>query len=582
MKELMIKILIEKETHFIVGGFQGRSTNSQEFIVSVWANFWLKINLDKSNLFGINLDQNHLSRLALMLDCKASDWPILYLGLPLGGNPKACGFWDPVIERISRRLDGWQKAYLSFGGVGKGEFSSVTSTHFKHLWDTFQWLGYQHCSQMVVSLSLEGYCTGLLGFFQRVLECGLRKSTADRTVSLFLSKKLEKRKHGFEYGALEVKNHLEKLLFSDIVSTVMIVFSPQNGSKTHFSPWVCHFHEIAKKRSLKPHSIIDALYMKCNSARAESKINLPDLQITSNGRDCFVDMEKEDSDCFCITVSIVNSKKSCIQLDTVRDLVIPFLLGAVGGDIEGTEFKSQQRQKQVSRHCVEPLCPEEVSFFAWEAIWWVIPSSIKDAILSWHGLLDVKKVDILWNDNPDSDVLKSSSGRLYLRVYVSGDCGKKNFWGVLMDACLQIMDMIDWERSHPDNIHDIFVVYGIDAGWKYFLNSLKSAISDIGKTVLPEHLLLVASCLSATGEFVGLNAKGMARQKELTSISSPFMQGCFSVSSHIHLLICVGIKFEFLLLSYFSIYLSTAATGLSLHVREEVYIDQSPELVPWA
>ena len=51
-----------------------------------------------------------------MLDCKASDWPILYLGLPLGGNPKASGFWDPVIERISRRLDGWQKAYLSFGG----------------------------------------------------------------------------------------------------------------------------------------------------------------------------------------------------------------------------------------------------------------------------------------------------------------------------------------------------------------------------------------------------------------------------------------------------------------------------------
>ncbi|RVW98432.1 Cation-chloride cotransporter 1 [Vitis vinifera] len=40
----------------------------------------------------------------------------LYLGLPLGGNPIACGFWDPVIKRIFRRLDGWQKAYLSFGG----------------------------------------------------------------------------------------------------------------------------------------------------------------------------------------------------------------------------------------------------------------------------------------------------------------------------------------------------------------------------------------------------------------------------------------------------------------------------------
>ena len=71
---------------------------------------------DKSNIFGINLDQNHLSRLALLLDYKASYWPILYLGLPLGGNPTVCGFWDPMIERISRRLDGWQKAYLSFGG----------------------------------------------------------------------------------------------------------------------------------------------------------------------------------------------------------------------------------------------------------------------------------------------------------------------------------------------------------------------------------------------------------------------------------------------------------------------------------
>ncbi|RVW46685.1 LINE-1 retrotransposable element ORF2 protein [Vitis vinifera] len=76
----------------------------------------LKVNLDKSNIYGINLEQNHLSRLAEMLDCKASGWPILYLGLPLGGNPKTSGFWDPVIERISRRLDGWQKAYLSFGG----------------------------------------------------------------------------------------------------------------------------------------------------------------------------------------------------------------------------------------------------------------------------------------------------------------------------------------------------------------------------------------------------------------------------------------------------------------------------------
>ncbi|RVW33251.1 hypothetical protein CK203_105678 [Vitis vinifera] len=47
----------------------------------------LKVNLDKSNIYGINLEQNHLSRLAEMLDCKASrslysTWVFLWEGIP--------------------------------------------------------------------------------------------------------------------------------------------------------------------------------------------------------------------------------------------------------------------------------------------------------------------------------------------------------------------------------------------------------------------------------------------------------------------------------------------------------------------
>ena len=52
----------------------------------------LKVNLDKSNIYGINLDQAHISRLAETLECKASGWPILYLGLPFGGNPGQVDF----------------------------------------------------------------------------------------------------------------------------------------------------------------------------------------------------------------------------------------------------------------------------------------------------------------------------------------------------------------------------------------------------------------------------------------------------------------------------------------------------------
>lgn len=42
-------------------------------------------------------------------------------------------------------------------------------------------------------------------------------------MSLYLSEKLGRQRHGFEYGALEVKDHLEGLIFSEVVSTVMIM-----------------------------------------------------------------------------------------------------------------------------------------------------------------------------------------------------------------------------------------------------------------------------------------------------------------------------------------------------------------------
>lgn len=309
---------------------------------------------------------------------------------------------------------------------------------------------------------------------KNVLECGLKRNSAHQTMSLFLSEKLGRKRHGFEYAALEVQNHLERLLFSDIVSFVRIIFSPQSDGRMHFSPWVCHFHvykEIVKKRSLKVHYIIGALEKQCKSKTRFSKV-----QITS--RYCTVaDTWKEKKETFCITVTIgETSKNEFIELETIQDLMIPFLLETV-----------------------------------------------------LKGFMEIQKVDILWNDKPK--IPKSHTrlrGELFLRVHMSRGSDKTRLWNQLMDDCLSIMDLIDWARSHPDNIHECCLAYGIDAGWKFFLNNLQSAMSDVGKTVLPEHLLLVANCLSVTGEFVGLNAKGLKRQREHASVSTPFVQACFS------------------------------------------------------
>ena len=39
-----------------------------------------------------------------------------YLGLPLGANVRARSIWNPIIEKVERRLASWKRLYLSKGG----------------------------------------------------------------------------------------------------------------------------------------------------------------------------------------------------------------------------------------------------------------------------------------------------------------------------------------------------------------------------------------------------------------------------------------------------------------------------------
>lgn len=76
----------------------------------------MKINLEKSIILGINLEEERLFTLAGVIRCSVGSWPVKYLGLPLGRNPLQAAFWDPVVARVAKRLDGWKKAFLSQGG----------------------------------------------------------------------------------------------------------------------------------------------------------------------------------------------------------------------------------------------------------------------------------------------------------------------------------------------------------------------------------------------------------------------------------------------------------------------------------
>ncbi|CAJ2631793.1 unnamed protein product [Trifolium pratense] len=76
----------------------------------------LRVNFHKSMLVGVNIPDSWLVEAASALCCKVGKIPFLYLGLPIGGDPRRLCFWEPVLDRLKNRLSGWSSRFLSIGG----------------------------------------------------------------------------------------------------------------------------------------------------------------------------------------------------------------------------------------------------------------------------------------------------------------------------------------------------------------------------------------------------------------------------------------------------------------------------------
>ena len=51
-----------------------------------------------------------------VLGCKQGSLPMKYLGLPLGAHFKDRSIWNPILEKVERKLAGWKRYYLFKGG----------------------------------------------------------------------------------------------------------------------------------------------------------------------------------------------------------------------------------------------------------------------------------------------------------------------------------------------------------------------------------------------------------------------------------------------------------------------------------
>ena len=72
----------------------------------------LKVNVAKSETVPIG-EVNNVHALAKILGCKVRALPMTYLGMLLGASHKFPSIWNPILEKIERKLAGWKKLYFS-------------------------------------------------------------------------------------------------------------------------------------------------------------------------------------------------------------------------------------------------------------------------------------------------------------------------------------------------------------------------------------------------------------------------------------------------------------------------------------
>ncbi|KAJ0892121.1 putative RNA-directed DNA polymerase [Helianthus annuus] len=76
----------------------------------------LKINLHKSVLYGVGVEEEEVASMAADLGCKQGSLPFLYLGIKVGANMNRVSNWDPVVSKFKSRLSKWKANTLSIAG----------------------------------------------------------------------------------------------------------------------------------------------------------------------------------------------------------------------------------------------------------------------------------------------------------------------------------------------------------------------------------------------------------------------------------------------------------------------------------
>ena len=76
----------------------------------------LRINMCKSKIMGVHVDENLVSCAARQLGCLVLNAPFSYLGSIVGGSMARQQAWSDIVDRVKKRLSKWKMNMLSIGG----------------------------------------------------------------------------------------------------------------------------------------------------------------------------------------------------------------------------------------------------------------------------------------------------------------------------------------------------------------------------------------------------------------------------------------------------------------------------------
>ncbi|KAF0893797.1 hypothetical protein E2562_029687 [Oryza meyeriana var. granulata] len=278
--------------------------------------------------------------------------------------------------------------------------------------------------------------------------------------------------------ALTVRACLRRIKLGDCISKLSIQYQQQTIQAAH--RLVGHIH-LDKKHLNQMQTTMEDVLHKCQEIirknikkRGSMREILKTVTFISSESLCDQHTDDEEFQVSCLQFFLTASIPTKISEST--DRVVHFMTNAIFPVILDTVIKGDPRVEEANLVRIEP-----------ESTCWVQSSGAE----------------------------QKSEVALEITVEKAAAAESGNAWGVAMDACIPVMDLINTTRSVPYDIQQV-------------RQHLSKAVGMVTKSVLQEHLTTVASSMTCTGDLHGFNSSGYKATCQSLKVQAPFMEATLS------------------------------------------------------